>query len=71
VSTAPSQTPPDAALMQLILGKGISMAPSVVAKRLLADGHRTIAELAARTESHAPTLYRALRTLASLGVFAE
>jgi hypothetical protein len=75
VSTAPSQTPPDAVLMQLLVGKCISMAISVVAKLrvadLLADGPRAVADLAAQTKTHAPSLYRVLRTLASVGVFAE
>ena len=51
------------------------MAISVVAKLrvadLLADGPKTVADLAARTETHAPSLYRVLRTLAAVGVFAE
>ena len=34
------------------------------------DGPRSIADLARATESHAPTLQRLLRTLASVGVFA-
>jgi hypothetical protein len=38
---------------------------------LLADGARGSDELAAATESHAPTLYRLLRALASVGVLHE
>jgi hypothetical protein len=38
---------------------------------LLADGPRTAEELAARTRTHAPSLHRVLRTLASLGIFAH
>src|ERR1700716_1410467 len=38
---------------------------------LLADGPRSVADLAAATNSHAPSLYRVLRLLASEGVFAE
>jgi hypothetical protein len=64
--TAPSRTPPDAALLQLVFGRCISMALSVVAKLrvadLLADGPRTLDELATRTGTHAPSLYRVLRT---------
>src|SRR5262245_1785231 len=74
-STAPSQTPPQAALLQLVFGKCTSMALSVVAKLrvadLLADGPRTLDDLAARTGTHAPSLYRVLRTLSAAGVFAE
>ena len=71
----PSQAPPDAELLRLIFGKNVSMAIAVVAKLrvadLLADGAQTLADLAARTKTHAPSLYRVLRTLASVGVFAE
>jgi hypothetical protein len=73
--TKPSQNPPDAALAQLIFGKCISMAISVVAKLrvadFLADGPQTVADLATNTKTHAPSLYRILRTLAAVGVFAE
>ena len=69
------QAPPDAELLRLIFGKNISMAIAVVAKLrvadLLADGPQTLADLAARTETHTPSLYRVLRTLASVGIFAE
>jgi hypothetical protein len=38
---------------------------------LLADGPRTAAELAELAPAHAPSLYRVLRALASIGIFAE
>jgi hypothetical protein len=38
---------------------------------LLAHGPRDAEDLAENTQAHAPTLYRLLRLLASLGVFAE
>jgi hypothetical protein len=38
---------------------------------LLADGPRPVEELAAATNSHASSLYRLLRALASVGVFTE
>jgi len=70
-----SATPPDVALVQLVFGKGISIAISVVAKLriadLLADGPQTADELARETKTHGPTLYRLLRMLAAVGVFAE
>jgi O-methyltransferase domain len=73
--TARSQSPPDAVLMQLLVGKCISMAISVVAKLRvadhLADGPKSLADLAAQTETHAPSLFRVLRALSSVGVFAE
>ena len=62
--TTSSQTPPDAALLRLVFGKCISMAISVVAKLrvadLLADGPKTLADLATRTKTHPPSLYRVL-----------
>src|SRR5262245_13213473 len=73
--TTPSQAPPDVALVQLVFGKCISMAISVVAKLrvadLLADGPTTLADLATKTKTHAPSLYRVLRPLAAAGVFAD
>jgi hypothetical protein len=58
-----------------VFGKSISMAISVVAKLriadLLASGPKTAAELAGETKTHAPSLYRVLRMLAGVGVFAE
>src|ERR1700737_4604766 len=38
---------------------------------LLADGPRTVADLAEASKAHAPSLYRVLRLLASEGVFSE
>jgi hypothetical protein len=74
-SGSPSQNPPYVALLQLLFGKCVSMAISVVAKLrvadLLADGPKTVADLAAKTKTHAPSLYRVLRTLVAVGVFAE
>jgi hypothetical protein len=71
----PSQALPDAALVQLVFGKCISMAISVAAKlRIadhLADGPQTLADLAANTKTHAPSLYRLLRPLAAAGVFSQ
>lgn len=67
--------PPEAVVTQMIFGKWVSMALSVAAKlRLadaLADGPKSMAELAASTGTHAPSLFRVLRALASVGVFAE
>ncbi len=75
VDSTPSQTPPDAALVQLVFGKCISMAISVVAKLrvadLLTDGPQTLDDLAKKTKTHAPSLYRVLRTLSAAGVFTE
>lgn len=71
--TAPP--PPEAVVTQMIFGKWVSMALSVAAKLRVADalaaGPKSPAELAAETGTHAPSLYRVLRALASVGVFAE
>src|SRR5262245_23563790 len=73
-SVSPEPTP-DAMLAQLIFGKFVSMAISVAAKLRIADklaaGPKSAAELARETETHAESLYRVLRALASVGVFAE
>jgi hypothetical protein len=62
-------------LAQIIFGKCISMAVSVAAKLRvadkLADGPKSVADLARETNTHAPSLYRLLRALAGTGVFAE
>lgn len=67
--------PPDAVLAQLVFGKCVSMAISVAAKLeladRLADGPKPVADLVRDTRTHAPNLYRVLRALASVGVFAE
>jgi hypothetical protein len=67
--------PPQAQLMQYIVGKWISKPIYVAAELriadLLADGPKDIAELARASHSHAPFLYRVLRALASVGIFAE
>src|SRR5262245_43481265 len=74
-SGRPSQDPPDVALLQLLFGRSVSMAISVVAKLrvadLLADGPKTLADLSAKTKTHAPSLDRVLRTLVAVGVFTE
>jgi O-methyltransferase/methyltransferase family protein len=66
---------PAAALSRLLQGYRVTQAIHVAATLgiadLLADGRRTADELAAETGSHAPTLARLLRALASLGVLSE
>ena len=61
--------------MQMLGGKWVSRAISVAAEfgiaDLLSDGARTTAELAASAGVHEPSLYRLLRALASVEVFAE
>ena len=67
--------PPEAVITQMIFGKWVAMALSVAAKLRVADalaaGPKDIAELAEKTGTHAPSLFRVLRALASVGVFAE
>lgn len=68
-------TPPALALLQQALGFLISRAICVVARLgiadLLKDGPLDTETLAAAAGVHAPTLYRVLRTLAGVGIFAE
>lgn len=72
---ANAEVPPDAILMQMLFGALMQRSIGVAAKLgiadLLAAKPQTATELAARTKTHAPSLYRVLRTLASAGIFAE
>ena len=67
--------PPEAVLTQILLGSLASQTLYVAAKLgiadLLADGPKRVDELATAANVDAPSLYRVLRALASLGVFAE
>ena len=67
--------PPPAVMFTLITGRWVSQLIYVAAKLELADrlkhGPRTVEELATAAEVQAPALYRVLRALASVGVFAE
>jgi len=53
------------------LSRAIYVATELGLADLLEDGPRTVADLAAATNTHPPSLYRMLRLLASEGVFAE
>ena len=74
-AVAPAELPPDAQLMQLVSGAFVSAAVYSAAKLgiadLLAGGPKTAAELAIETEMHEHSLYRLLRSLASVGAFQE
>lgn len=75
-STAPAQPmPPEAFLGQLAFGAMMTQALYVAARLgvadLLAAKPQTIKELAAATKTHERSLYRVLRSLASIGVFEE
>ncbi len=67
--------PPPAVFMQLLFGKQMTYALSGVARLGVADHMdrtpRAVDALAAETGAHAPSLYRVMRLLASLGVFKE
>ena len=67
--------PPPVAMLQMIAGFWVSRAIYIAAKLgiadLLKDGAKNSEALAQATGLHAPSLYRVLRALASVGVFAE
>ncbi len=67
--------PPQFAMLQMIHGFWVSRAIYVTAKLGLADlvkdGPKSADELARSTGTHAPSLYRVLRALAGVGVFAD
>lgn len=71
-SSGPS---PVQAMLNLLNGMWAARAIQVAAQfgiaDLLADGARSVTELAEATGTHAPSLYRLLRALASLAIFAE
>ncbi len=70
-----STLPPPLVLYQLSIGHYLSRALHLAAKLgvadLLRDGPRNCNELADATQTHAPSLNRVMRFLASVGVFAE
>ena len=69
-----NQLPPEALLMQMLMGKFVSKSLSVAATLGVADhidGPTPIDKLAAATGSNADALYRMLRALAAVGVFVE
>src|SRR5437867_2900419 len=67
--------PPPAVMLNLTVGHWIARLTYVAADLrladLLKDGPRTAEQLAAAAGVQAPALYRVLRALASVGVFAE
>ena len=73
--TAAPPPSPQQQLMQMLAGMWVSRAISVAARLKVADhvgdGGRDVDDLAAATGTHAPSLYRLTRALASVGVFAE
>lgn len=69
------EMPPAAQLMQLGMGFIVSQAISVAARLYIADhlknGAQSIEALAALTETDAPSLYRLMRALSSVGIFRK
>ena len=69
------QLSPQDQMMQWITSKWITKPIYVVAELgiadLMTDGPKKVEALAEATRTHAPTLYRILRALASVGVFVE
>lgn len=67
--------PPHAVIHDILSGMMIARATHVAAELgvadLLRDGARSVDDLAQATGTHAPSLYRLLRALASYGIFAE
>jgi SAM-dependent methyltransferase len=61
--------------MQLSMGAMVTQAIYVATKLrvadILADGERHIDEISEKASAHSPSLYRILRSLASMGVFTE
>ncbi|RKZ40652.1 MAG: methyltransferase [Gammaproteobacteria bacterium] len=69
------QLPPEEVIFQMALTAGIMQSLVITAKLgiadLLKDGPKHCDELAQATDTHSHSLYRFLRALASVGVFAE
>ena len=67
--------PPEAQIVEMVMAQFVSRLIHLTATLKLpdhlADGPKTAEELAALTSTHAPSLYRVMRTLASLGLFTE
>ena len=71
----PQELPPHARLMQYIVGKWISKPVYAAAELgiadILAEGPKSIEELAERSGTHPAPLYRMMRALASVGIAAD
>jgi hypothetical protein len=74
-TTPVSAPPPEAQIAQIMLSQVVPrlvfLAATLKLADHLADGPRTAEQLAPLTATHAPTLHRILRTLASLGFVTE
>jgi hypothetical protein len=69
------EMPPQALIMQIASGAMLTQALGVAAELkiadLIGDGEKDADALAAATDTHSRSLYRVLRSLASIGVFRE
>lgn len=67
--------PPQAIILQMSMGAMVTQAIFVAAKLgiadIIADGTKHIDEISREAGAHPPSLYRILRSLASVGVFEE
>jgi hypothetical protein len=74
-AAAAAEVPPPIAMLQLISGFWISRCIYVAAKLgiadLVKDESKTAEELATVTGNHAPSLFRVMRALTSVGVFSQ
>ena len=74
-ASAQHEQPPQQRIMQMLTGFWISQSIHVAAKLkladLLANGPQSATTLAESTNTHAESLYRLLRALASVGIFTE
>ena len=75
MSQPTTDLPLQAVFIQMVTGNWVSQSLYAAAKLgiadLLKDGAKSYEELANATATHARSLYRLLRTLASVGIFAE
>ena len=73
--TASADIPPSVAMLRMISGFRVSRVIYISAKLgiadLLKDGPKSSEKLGQATGTHAPSLYRVMRALASVGIFAE
>ena len=73
--SVPPALPPDVAMMQLLFGKQHTYSLAAMAWLGVADHMGatpiSIETLAKKVDAHAPSLYRVMRMLASVGVFRE
>src|SRR5213075_1380431 len=74
-SASAKQVPPPLQMLQIISGFWIARCVYVLAKLgladLIKDGPMSVDDLAVATNTHAPSLFRVMRALASVGVIQQ